>query len=155
MALPLPHVIVAQPETGAPVDPEAIQENFDALKKEFPLSRKNMKVETPHVVGNANEPAFQNGWVNYDTTAYHGARYWKDPMGVVHIEGLVKNGAAPPSTIFILPVGYRPGNALLFTVTANGLLARVDITTTGNVLWNGGGTNAYLSLAGITFKQEA
>ena len=149
MALPLPFVITDPP------DADAIQGNFDAIKKEFPLSRKAMSVEGVHVVGDAGEPAFQNSWVNFDTATFRGARFWKDPMGIVHIEGLVKNGAAAPSTIFTLPAGYRPGNGLLFAVMANAnVAARIDIAPTGNVVWQGGGTNAFLTLSGITFKQE-
>lgn len=148
MALPLPFTITD------PVEPEAVQGNFDAIKKEFPLSRKDMKVEAPHVVGDSGEPAFQNSWINYDTATFRGARFWKDPMGVVHLEGLVKNGAAAPSTVFTLPAGYRPGNGLIFAVIANNTIARVDVAPTGNIVWQAGGTNAFLSLAGITFKQE-
>ncbi len=150
MALPLPYHI------KDPTQGEDIQGNFDALAKQFPISRKDIKVETPHVVGGSGEPAFQNSWVNYDTSTFRGARFWKDAMGLVHLEGLVKNGAAAPSTIFTLPAGYRPGNALIAVTVANSVaVSRVDIAATGNVVWQGGGTNAYLSLFIAPFKQEA
>jgi hypothetical protein len=156
MALPLPHVIVPDPPGGSPVDADAIQANFDQLKKEFPLSRKNLKIEQPHIVGAAGEPVFQNSWVNFDTTAFHGARFWKDPMGIVHVEGLIKNGTAAPNTIFELPAGYRPSNGHIFVVMGNVTAShRVDIGPTGALVWRGGGTSAYLSLSGIHFKQEA
>lgn len=150
--LALPFVIVPDPETGAP-DPEAVQSNFEAIKKEFPLSRKNVKLESPHVVGDSGEPAFQNSWVNYDTTAFRGARFWKDPMGLVHIEGLVKSGTVP-GTVFSLPAGYRPGVAHVFTSDTNTGHGRVDVAATGNVVAQSGG-NGYFSLSTIPpFKQE-
>ena len=149
MAIPLPHTITDPP------DGEAVQANFDALKKAHPYSRKDLKIEDPHKVGDPNEPAFQNSWVNFDTATFHGARFWKDPTGMVHLEGLVKNGAAAPSTIFTLPAGYRPSNGHMFAVvTGNPALGRVDVAATGNVVWQGGGTNVLLTLSGITFRQE-
>ena len=51
-------------------------------------------------------PSFQNGWVNYGGS-YEPAGYYKDKFGVVYIKGLVKNGTLS-SSIFTLPVGYRP-----------------------------------------------
>jgi len=148
MSLPMPYVIVAT-EDG--VDPEAIQGNFDKLKKEFPLSRKHMKIEEPHVVGDSGEPAFENSWVNYDTASFRGARFWKDPMGIVHIEGLVKSGTVA-ATIFTLPAGYRPSNGLLFVTITNGGIGRFDVASTGNVVAQSG-SNGWFTI-NCSFKQE-
>lgn len=146
MSLPLPHTITD------PVDPDAVQGNFDAIKNEFPLSRKNMKIETPHVVGAANEPAFQGTWVNFDITSFRGARFWKDGMDIVHVEGLVKSGAVP-GTIFILPAGYRPGGALVFPTDTNSGHGRVDVAATGNIVAQSGGAT-YFAI-NLNFKQES
>lgn len=144
MPLPLPYT----------VQDEAIQGNFDAIKNEFPLSRKDLAVEPPHLVGDTGEPAFQNGWVNFDTTAWTAARFWKDPMGVVHLEGLIKSGTVGAGTpVFTLPVGYRPGSGVLFPTVSNAALGRVDVAPTGQVSV-AIGNNAYVSLSGISFKQE-
>lgn len=145
MTLPLPFV----------VKDEDVQGNFDEIKKQFPISRRNMAVEQPHVVGDIGEPAFQNGWSNYDTTAFRGARFWKDPMGIVHVEGLVKGGTAPGAgiTIFALPAGYRPGIGLIFAVDSNSAHGRADIAPTGEIVARIGNA-AYMSLNGISFKQE-
>lgn len=145
MSLPLPYQITDPPEA------EAIQGNFDALKNEFPLSRKNMVIEAPHVVGASGEPAFQNSWVNYDTTTFMGARFWKDPMGIVHIDGMVKSGTIG-ATIFSLPAGYRPSNGLLFVTLANGAIARFDVAPTGNVV-SQSGSNVWFSIQ-ASFKGE-
>lgn len=143
MTLPLPYVI----------EDDAIQGNFDALRQQFPLSRKSMKVESPNVIGAASQPAFENSWVNYDTSTFHGARFWKDPTGQVHLEGVIKSGTIP-ATAFTLPVGYRPSNGHLFVVISNGAIGRVDVAPTGNVVVQAG-NNTYVSLDGIHFKQEA
>lgn len=151
--LALPFVITPDPRLAGGADPESIQANFDALKKEFPLSRKNLTLETPHEVGGgAPEPAFQGTWTNYDTTVYRGLRFWKDAMGLVHIEGAVKNGLVP-GTIFILPPGYRPGGALPFSAHTNSGHGQIDVAATGNVVAQTGG-NTLVGLS-IHFKQES
>lgn len=144
MTLPLPYVL------GDSDDP--IQGNFDFVRKRFPLSRRDMKIETPHVVGDSGEPAFQGTWVNYDTLTYRGARFWKDPVGLVHIEGLIKSGTIN-TTAFVLPAGYRPGNALIFASDTNTGHGRLDIAASGNVLPVSGGTG-YFSI-NCQFKQES
>lgn len=148
MALPLPYV----------VPDEDVQSNFDAISKEFPLSRKNLKIESPHVVGAAGEPAFENGWVNFGSGAltYEGARFWKDPTGRVHLEGMVKSGTlglAATGVIFTLPVGYRPGNSHQFAVVSNSLFGQAAVASDGKV-YAIAGNNASFTLSGISFKQE-
>jgi hypothetical protein len=147
MGLALPFTITD------PVEPDSVQGNFLAIKDEFPLSRRHMSIETPHVVGAAGEPAFQGAWVNFDTATFRGARFWKDPMGLVHIEGLVKSGAIP-STIFILPAGYRPGSGLLYPVDTNTGHGRLDISPSGNLVAQSGGAT-YFTISVPPFKQES
>lgn len=151
MALPLPFTITADPATGN-VDAEAVQANFEAIKKEFPLSRKDLKIEQPHVVGAAGEPAFQGTWANWNTSLFYGARFWKDTLGFVHIQGLVMNGAMP-STIFILPAGYRPSNGIIYATDTNTGHGRVDIAASGNVVAQSGGAG-FFSIFIPPFKQE-
>jgi hypothetical protein len=146
MPLALPHTI-----TDPPVG-DSIQANFDAIKNEFPLGRRHMAIETPHVVGLAGEPAFQGTWVNYDTSVYRGLRFWKDPTGMVHIEGAVKSGTIG-TTVFILPAGYRPGAAIPYPAHTNSGYGQVDVAASGNVVAQTGG----ITLFGIFvhFKQES
>lgn len=144
MTLPLPYVL------GTDEDP--IQGNFDAVKQQFPLSRKHMKLETPHVVGSGgSEPAFENSWVNYDTLVFYGVRYWKDHAGMVHVEGAVKNGVIG-NTVFQLPEGYRPENGLPFPTTTNTGHGELRVAATGHVVAQSGGTG-YFAL-NFSFRQE-
>lgn len=108
-----------------------------------------------HVVGSgAPEPVFQNGWSNFDATVYAPASFYRRGDRV-HLRGLVKSGSAQVP-IFTLPAGYRPALRELFAAEANlQAHARVDVANNGDVLVWGyatGGTNGYLSLAGITFR---
>jgi hypothetical protein len=123
----------------------------------FPPSILSPLVESAHYVGAAGEPAFTNGWSNYDTTgaSWSRARFWKTPDGIVHLGGLV-TGGVPAQAIFTLPVGYRPlESAVIFMAFAGGGFARLDVFATGVIYVNAyfaSGTNAYLSLDGITFQ---
>ena len=77
-----------------------------------------------------------------------------DAADIVHLEGLIKNGTNA-ATIFTLPLGFRPPADLIFTAQAASGFARVDVYATGVVMTNGyfaGGTNAYVSLSGISFR---
>ena len=95
-------------------------------------------------------PAFMNGWVNFDNV-YNPAGYFKDSLGIVHLRGLVKNGTNN-TTIFTLPVGYRPSNRELQAVqTNNNIIGRVDIFADGQVTVVSG-SNGWVSLDGITFR---
>ncbi|MGH9961575.1 MAG: hypothetical protein ACREBC_31365, partial [Pyrinomonadaceae bacterium] len=130
MTLPLPYQI----------QDESVQGNFDELKKRFPLSRKDLKLETPHNVGDPGEPAFQNSWVNFDTANWQQLRFWRDPLDNVHVQGLIKSGFLG-TTVFVLPTGYRPAVAPPpFAVDTNTGFGRVDVAATGNVSPFSGGT---------------
>lgn len=102
-------------------------------------------------VGATGEPAFQNSWVNY-SAGYQTAAFYKDKSGRVHLRGLVKSGT-DGTVIFTLPVGYRPEAISLHTTLSNNAVARVDITSTGNVHPNATYSDPnWISLDGISFR---
>lgn len=82
--------------------------------------------DTWHYVGAAGEPAFQNGWTNYDASNYSSTAFWKDPFGIVHIKGFVRSGTLSAAA-FTLPAGYRPALALHLPAAANGAYATTRI----------------------------
>lgn len=143
MTLPLPFTL------GDEDDPA--QGNFDEIKKQFPLSRRHMKIESPHVVGAAGEPAFQGTWAN--TNAGHQvARFWKDPMGLVHLEGAISAGTIN-TTAFTLPAGYRPSLAIRVATSGNGAFATLQINPDGTVVPLTGTATVFI-LTTPPFKQE-
>jgi hypothetical protein len=103
---------------------------------------------------------FANGWSDYDTT--NPVRYYKDPAGVVHLQGAVKGGTFFQPA-FTLPAGYRPAAqyayfAPLSTGGANNpVLSELLIwgsdggASAGQVIPSVG-NNAYFSLDGVSFR---
>jgi len=69
-----------------------------------------------------------NSWTNLSGLV---TRYKKDSLGTVWCEVFVTNGTSS-STIFTLPTGYRPTQALMFVGYASGIAA-VVVNTTGTV----------------------
>lgn len=84
------------------------------------------------------------------------AGYFIDSVGDVHLRGLIKGGSG---TAFKLPAGtYSTDFSNLYITACNSSiggqsgLARVDVNTNGDVNiinYSGGGTNAWVSLAGM------
>lgn len=74
-------------------------------------ARAPVEQEPDHIVGAASQPAFMNGWVSHTAAGFGPVRFWKTSDGWVHLAGVAKSTAvagAPQTTIFTLPVGYRP-----------------------------------------------
>jgi len=96
-------------------------------------------------------------------SGFGGPRYYKDGSGVVHLKGVLKVTAAYPSltTLFTLPVGYRPAETLVFQVACgigfSNLDKRLDIETTGIAYLNGTSlsTNDWVSIASVSYVAEA
>lgn len=92
-------------------------------------------------------------------TAYGGGTgfpsYWRDPLGIVHIEGAMAGGAAG-SVFTTLPDGYRPWADRAFpAVYSNGVvfdMALIAVRTTGNIEWLGPAAPVSVFIDGITFR---
>lgn len=100
-------------------------------------------------------PTLLNSWVNYAASGHRDAGYSLTVDNHVELRGLVKLGATGVA-IFILPDDHSPSATEVFVCQAGGFgTARVDVLATGDVVvlaYNGTGTNAFLSLAGIRFS---
>lgn len=109
---------------------------------------------TSHLADNAYiAPELLNGWEN-SSTDFRSAGYIKDAHGYVHLTGVIASGVTTPgTTLFNLPLGYRPSRALQFPAFTNGgaLIGGVLITILGDVQILSGG-NISFSLCGISFK---
>ena len=103
-------------------------------------------MEAWHTVGAPGEPAFQNGFVNYDVTNTAGFRRYPD--GKVRLKGIIKSGTNA-QTAFTLPVGFRvPYGSFRFSCPAG---AQVDITSTGGVNPTYTG---WVDLSGVEFDTD-
>jgi hypothetical protein len=108
--------------------------------------------EAVHLVGAPGEPAFGAGTSNSGTTP---AGFYKDPFGIVHLQGTVNTGATS-ATIFTLPAGYRPGSQIDFAVPAFAgatfTTNRATIVADGSVYNDRGTGTTFVSLNSITFR---
>jgi hypothetical protein len=117
-------------------------------------------VERWHAVGAPGEPAFLNGCHNAGLPDAPTARFYKDQVEVVHLEGIY-NGCAPEGSIaFQLPPGYRPRPNLSFSlplfgeegvVEVHGGAPAIPASETGGVEC----PVALCVLDGITFRAES
>lgn len=100
-------------------------------------------------------PTLLNSWVNNNATYYSHAGYWKDKDGVVHLKGLIKDGTyTADTTIFVLPVGFRPDLISRFIVThsaAGSTPGHIKVLDTGEVQCQTLSGNTFLSLDGVSF----
>jgi hypothetical protein len=101
------------------------------------------------------EPTLLNGWVNFGSI-YEISGFYKDEFNVVHLRGLVKDGTTTNgTTIFTLPVGYRPLKVLIFIIVTNNTLASIAVNPNGTVVVNSAVSSTWLSLDGISFRVGA
>jgi hypothetical protein len=103
-------------------------------------------------------PVFQTTWANY-SAGFADGTYYKDKENRVHLNGSVKSfSPVNYSTIFTLPIGYRPSGTLTFNVdTIFGTSARILVTSAGEVIFYSNTNNVnneyqYVSLNGISFR---
>jgi hypothetical protein len=122
-----------------------------------------------HLVGQPGEPLFGSWtfgpWGGYGS-GYSPVSFRKDQLGVVHVGGLgcpvdqtlnvcsrVALNAATGSTLFTLPVGYRPAARTVFVVNDTDGFGRVDVLPDGEVQfqWPAGSFVSFVALDGISF----
>lgn len=101
---------------------------------------------------NWNTPTLQNSWA--DASGYQGARFHKDLLNQVHIQGRIDSGTATAGTVlFTLPAGFRPADVLSFAVHSNSAIGLVEVQADGDVAIRIG-NNTSLDLNGINFLAE-
>lgn len=97
-----------------------------------------------HYVGDTDEPAFLNGWVNFGGANAAALAFRIREAGVVDIQGVIKDGTNV--TVFTLPEGYRPTTIVQVPITVRapsttntsaGIMA-VDTSGDVRVFYNNG-----------------
>ena len=124
-------------------------------------------------VGTTGQPDFGTGWSNLGGNAnqnqglWSTAGFYRDPLGIVHVKGVVKDPAPTQSTaIFSLPSGYRPALSMIVTAPtdpnppSNPKLYIIGQNAQPSSVWAPGDIvpfavgNAWVSLDGINFRCE-
>lgn len=129
--------------------PDNLFRNINNIEQRLSRIERHMFIETWHEVGTGVEPSFLNNWVNWGGNNVT-LGFLKDPMGFVHIKGLIKNGTIN-TAVFLLPVNYRPVKYEEFVCNTSSGLGAIGVDEDGSVLaWVS--TNASVTIGGITFK---
>ena len=130
---------------------------FSTAQKYFKSLADTVAANTANITTLMASPSWQTptlatNWSNYGAP-WQTARYYKDSLGIVHLEGLVKKSTAivAGEVIFTLPSGYLPSNAIIFAVDSGASHGRCDVMSDGRVVVTVGNAG-YFSLSGITFK---
>lgn len=117
--------------------------------------------------GKITSPSFTPSWTSVGSflnnwSAYVGQTppsYWKDPFGIVHLRGLMRNTAASSGVCFVLPTGYLPVNYAYFACSdsnADTSSITVCISSTASGTVSAGSvtiatSTVTVSLDGVTF----
>src|SRR5206468_11384469 len=113
---------------------------------------KALGSEDVHLVGTAGEPPFQNGWHNFNPSTFAEAGFFKDALGIVHLQGTITGPSGFPA--FTLPQGYRPAKNLFLPISGSGPIAALLIVSPDGQLrpaCAGGGTCS-VGLDGLAFR---
>jgi len=108
---------------------------------------------TAKIVGTAGAPAYAGTWEPAQSAADEGVSFYKDPWGIVHLQGNAANSnGAHEGTIFTLPAGYRPAKIIYFSVYGSGgSAAYVQVASDGTVS-EYSPAQGYVGLSGVTFR---
>lgn len=124
----------------------------DALER-APVIAALLSVESQHIVGAANQPPFENTWVNNDAGVFpagRSARFYRRGERV-HLAGVIRSGTLGASA-FTLPVGFRPATEVVFAVNANEVFGTVRVQPGGGVIIGPNASATYTFLDGISFR---
>jgi hypothetical protein len=125
----------------------------NALQGRAASSFASSAIEAAHFVGATGEPAYENGWSTPIASVDEALSFYKDPWGIVHLQGNTHNGSPSSSKVFTLPVGYRPAKDIYFGVFgAGGTVAFVAVESDGTVAPEVGPAQTFLGLTNVTFR---
>jgi hypothetical protein len=123
-----------------------------------------LALDAMHYVGGSGEPAFTGTWVNFDnsaavpgTSTQRSASFRKGPDGRVQLHGVVKSGANNTS-VFTLPVGYRPTKDRNYLVQSSGAPAVIAVNPSGTVTavnLTGSAVTTFVYLDSVEFDTES
>ena len=102
------------------------------------LAALESRIERPIAAASQGwqSPTLNSGWSNFGG-GFASAGYYRDPLGVVWVRGLVVAGAGAGTTVFVLPSNYRPAANMLWMTIANTgslVISRLDVQSDGAVV---------------------
>ena len=106
---------------------------------------------SPGMVSGWVPASLMNGWVNYGSN-WTPCGYLLDPMGFVHLRGLVRNGSSATSVIFSLPSNLFPKYTHIFSASASDAWAEIRVDLNGTIYLSSGSANAWVCLDGIHYS---
>lgn len=134
-----------------------VQDNIDATLE--PIARA---LNSTPIMGSPPppwiKPDLAAGWSNiggqFATAGYH-----KDALGYVHVKGVLTNSSGgimvAASTIWTMPMGYRPGATQRFSVPGAAVTAQeVTITAAGVIMNNAAVANGAAMDVVFTYLAE-
>ena len=99
------------PWAGSKILPNFNDDALEELVNDVSVLNGKIDLKANKVQSNLITPSLQNGW-----QASSPVKFYKDEFGVVHVTGYIHSGTTSAgTTLFTLPVGYRPD------ITTNGL----------------------------------
>jgi hypothetical protein len=151
---PLPQVF--EQRVTDPTTQRAFDNVTQALEAAVDQLQPFVQFEAWRGVGAQGQLAFTTGWQNYTgvLNTYALAAYRKNPLARVELRGLVERSAGVATTLFTLPLGYRPEKTEMFAVYTSTGVGRIDVQSDGQVVLQAGGVG-FVSLSAITFDTEA
>jgi hypothetical protein len=98
-------------------------------------------------------PAYAAGWEAGTGGGDEAASFYKDAMGIVHLQGNAETTGGPATgKIFTLPAGYRPQGNIYFEVYGNsGVPGQIQIQSDGDV-YEFSVAKSYVGLSNISFR---
>lgn len=122
---------------------------------EFPLGIVVSGSSNSIAVEGWTTPSLSASWVAFGS-GFEPLKYRKDPFGRVEFEGTVKSGTTTDNTtLFTLPVGYRPSATKVFMVNtqsitsgATSVVAEVAVQSSGAVQIVNVGSNTFVHVYG-------
>lgn len=126
--------------------------NASALQGKPASAFASSTLEAAHVVGATGEPAYENGWSDTLAGVDEPLSYYKDPWGIVHLQGNTSHSGATSATVFTLPAGDRPAKDLYFAVYGAGGTAAFMVVTSDGAVSPFGPSQSFLGLTNITFR---
>ncbi len=124
--------------------------SYTPIEHDADIDAALREIENALDPGVFQEPALTNSWVNYGTP-YNNASFRKDGQGIVHLEGVIKDGTNDQAA-FTLPILHRPATDIILTTVSNKLHAAIIIQSDGDVVPTGTGSVLSVSLQGLYFR---